>query len=883
MEVKMGVIRIEQGNEFKVINNAVMEDDLFLKQYQLAAEHVEEIVSASDKSIKAKECSNEFFSSVEISVPAADHLNNIIAFTGDRGQGKSSAMEIFTDALKNKNNEIIKFGEKTRLTNFLKLETIDPSTFENIHNIVEVVVAKMFNIIKDQLEKSPGGSRNYRIFDKFQKVYECLSLIRNPRLLEKLEYDYEGSIQKIAHIGDSTMLKKHMYELVSEYLSLMGKTHMQNFLVIPMDDLDINIELAYKMSEQIRKYLLIPNVIIVMAIKIEQLKYCVELQYRKELDILIKSDCRINKQEPISMAAKYIEKLIPDGRKISLPQIKVIASNNEDKTIIEYIRTDGGSKQRDLLEKYRELGVERTILGYIYEKTGLVFVKPANQVHPLIPNTLRELVNLLSVLGKMGEGKSIDNLTAFENYMLNTWIPGNLDDGYIRIINGFYQGYDFAVHSLLCPMLLNILEKYENYTLQIKEDKEFDELKLRFFRKAENQYTLGDVLSLLAFINYRYYDSEMKMFVFAVKTLYSIIMNKMALEDRHTDKDKPKDLFRFVNGDIWGYTIEKSKSRENQAVAQGYSFSQQRTQYLIPKSDETKEYRALFTYEVDRLFGNKLSETNKIANEKLTQEQIDTICYMLFFSNFKPNSFVSDNSIYRKNANFNIENFLVSSLDLGNLKNKWGFNADARIDNSINALKQSLNYKTLTEIVASIELCEYVFNYCYDNRFIKVGAVDSDHITRFIQNIEKAIKSKTLNYLFVNQSLKIINDENFISKIVLFYNNCFNTVLSSDKPGNDVSKKDIDKLKAELMDIDKIYRVCSPNTLINRIDSIIKLISTTKNIKLFKSGLTQKLYDLEVLKKQCNNHQELFIDAKMKEKYNDTLVAIIDLLDEDGE
>uniref|UniRef100_A0AAU6WKQ1 DUF87 domain-containing protein n=1 Tax=Chryseobacterium endophyticum TaxID=1854762 RepID=A0AAU6WKQ1_9FLAO len=71
-------IRIETGNDF--------EDSIFKEVYKEALKNVIEIVRHHDtyKNLKY------------------DDFNNIIAFTGERGKGKSSSMISFRDALVNK-------------------------------------------------------------------------------------------------------------------------------------------------------------------------------------------------------------------------------------------------------------------------------------------------------------------------------------------------------------------------------------------------------------------------------------------------------------------------------------------------------------------------------------------------------------------------------------------------------------------------------------------------------------------------------------------------------------------------------------------------------------------------------------------------------------
>lgn len=50
----------------------------------------------------------------------------------------------------------------------------------------------------------------------------------------------------------------------------------RRFLIIAIDDLDLCNSDVYKMAEQIRKYLIVPQVIIIMAVRMEQLKLCVQ-------------------------------------------------------------------------------------------------------------------------------------------------------------------------------------------------------------------------------------------------------------------------------------------------------------------------------------------------------------------------------------------------------------------------------------------------------------------------------------------------------------------------------------------------------------------------------------------------------------------------------
>ena len=80
------VITIEYGQEFKISRNSnIQSNDFFYPIYEQALGQLEEIVQYG----KVKDIQS-----------SQDYLHNIIAFCGERGQGKTSAMLSFSDALK---------------------------------------------------------------------------------------------------------------------------------------------------------------------------------------------------------------------------------------------------------------------------------------------------------------------------------------------------------------------------------------------------------------------------------------------------------------------------------------------------------------------------------------------------------------------------------------------------------------------------------------------------------------------------------------------------------------------------------------------------------------------------------------------------------------
>lgn len=785
-------ICIRFGEEFKAINYAG-KNDVFKKQYEIAKMYLNEIAYANIKLNEAKEFEN--------------CVNNIIAFTGERGQGKTSAMMSFVNS--------INIDDR-----FSQLDIIDPSTFENMHNVVEVIVTKMYNkIFENKLRDVLNKEDLYRVSDSFQKVYESLSLVRNPNKFDELEQDYEGTIQKIIRAGDSAQLKRHMFTLVEKYLDIAGyiepNKKRPSFLIIQIDDIDLNISLVYKMTEQIRKYLMIPNIIIIMGVKIEQLKLCIELQFRKEMHEL---DSRINKQEPITMAAKYVEKLIPDGRKITLPELRLLAGDvkedSEEITNIEYLKDN-----EDLLLGYQGYGLESTILGYIYEKTGLHFVKKIDRVHPIVPNTLRELVNLISVLGKLNPYDKKNNLDSFEQYFLNTWVPNNLDEGYVILLRRIHNTNHLSINKIVCSILLDKLDNSEIFTLDTElinsKHVKFNEIKNYIKGKKSDGVSLGDTQELIRFFEDYYTDQEPKLFAFALQTIYSIIMNKLLI-------NAPWSLYDFINGSIWGHDIILKNSL--------YQYSSTpKVRDCIQAEGTSRLSRTYFEYNSQYVISSVSQIENKnykyLSNSSLNDIDKNTLIDILFFSDFNP-VFIRRNWSFDDKPMFNLENLFISSIypnciqkKVGDVVPKFMMNTDRT------TYYDYLNQDTITKIATNIELSTLILEYISKDvsQLHDKEEKESDHFERLLNNIDAALSKESEER--VGETWSIFRNTGGKNQLINTYM-CFWKMRTSVNAITNTTSKNLENISfITWLKENKLNRVCKLSTFGNRYKVIIDFLS----------------------------------------------------------
>lgn len=574
-------IRVIKGQEFKVRCEVVDEKEFFFKVvYEKAYDCIRDITAAATKSRKNNVRNN-------------DCNNNIIAFCGERGEGKTSAMLSFSHTLMIENNKSESvFGKKSHGI-FHVIDPIDPAQFENKDNMLNIVLSRIFKEFKDYFksgqeskdQKNIDIERKNSILTIFQKCYQYIKIIKSGSAL-KPDESYDDMLIELATLGDSANLKNELQNLIEKFLEAVHPNSEHNYLVLQIDDMDLNTSRAHEIIEDIRKYLMIPQVIILMATKIEQLSKAVEQSFRNHYDIMIRQG-RMTESEPQQMAIKYISKLISDRHRIFLPKIKAIPDNAEGKIIIDYTAEDkmthNSTEAKNSLFPNDEEDFQSNILKFIYNKTSIKFLKPEQGAHYIIPQTMRELSNFLSILSELKdfsnspeetEGNPADaapgitpeekfrNIQVFEEYIVKTWIHNNLDDGYIDYINDFVNTPNNRKHEKIITKLYDILTEHKIVSLKSiydnnrKEREIYNEyiksMKSTLFRNKF--YSIGNVIDTLVKIENYFPVESIRLFTFAIKTLYTITLYKIYFASIVSGKDESyfKSVYIFMGGDLFG-------------------------------------------------------------------------------------------------------------------------------------------------------------------------------------------------------------------------------------------------------------------------------------------------------------------------------------------
>ena len=439
-------------------------------------------------------------------------------------------------------------SESIKNTYFDEPIIIDPSQFDNVHNILDIVLAKIYEKFKEDYEKNEEISerRKEELLNQFQKVYRQVSMINNQSKMLDDEFDYEGNIGKLSKLGESTRLKTSLKKLLELYLEFRknignGKKKGNHQIIIAIDDLDLCSANAYKMAEQIRKYLILPQIVIVMAVKIEQLELCVQernlIDFEKVFKAYEKSNEDNNKNnskiygEIFGMAERYVSKLIPKARRIYLPKVQDLektdiiyqGSDNED----DKIWSSDDSEENSLVEK---------VLKLITEKTGMIFLSEESGTSYLLPDNLRDMVNWIVRLADMKT-------------------PSNKDE-YLVNIQKFYELFEIGtLDKELYGELGNELKamwKMDVVHTHVNAKKLLDRIEGELVNSdkitscGEREIELFQVMKKLEYVKRKVFDYQKERKISNIKSLYTIKMNQLK------EEGKLFDIKGFVNGYLWG-------------------------------------------------------------------------------------------------------------------------------------------------------------------------------------------------------------------------------------------------------------------------------------------------------------------------------------------
>lgn len=488
---------------------------------------------------------------------------NIISFCGDRGEGKSSCMytvqsilnkhDVFTfgkaELLNEQEKRYQQFAQEIEKYPTYALPVIDPSFFDEEHNILDLVVSQLYqeafrfnegNDIEEHYEESE------ELLQRFNRVKESMStLMKNKR-------EILDNIEDLDRLGESLQLQKKLTELFDEFLNHINKrdAKKRKKLLICIDDLDLNVNGGYTMLEQIRKYLSNEHCVILIALKIEQMTMVVQNALYENSG---KNNRIIGIEVCREMAEKYITKMFPTEHRVNMPTVD---------EIVNY-RLELREAYDETKEPHKEWGtIKEAVVSQIFLKTRYLFYNTEHEVNRIIPRNLRSLRQLLAMLLKMdnfkkGSRASRENQWAFKKYFYYEW-TNILPEEQQALVNGIIQYSDvstknhYVLSTLITPDLIGA-----------------DTALFEWFNAKVRAYnvSVGDVLYVIQELQGTGH-AELGNLLFFLQSYYSICLYEYydELVGEVEDAEDSPALYDFAQYKWDGNKIVKNETKEDQHI-----------------------------------------------------------------------------------------------------------------------------------------------------------------------------------------------------------------------------------------------------------------------------------------------------------------------------
>lgn len=428
--------------------------------------------------------------------------NNIFAFIGERGSGKTSCMRSIVHLLEDPrssqlDNEVLK-------SHFYALDMIDPSFIDSESNIIGVILATLYKKFLDHSHNVNEGLK-FKLAESFARVQHDFSRMMTASAIP------DDDLEALSSLSAAIDLRTSMYDLIGRFMKYMGKENA--ILLISVDDIDLHSRDATKMVEQIRKYLVLPNVLVVMAVKLDQLAKLKRLHYSREY-----SDTRqtLNDKDLDEMVDRYITKLVPYNHRVYMPEST-------------FYWDAGLHINQKNTSCYQFESVRQAVPELIFRKTRYLFYNSAVRTSFIVPDNLRELRQIIRLLVDMkdywlydGDGKLIaeeyNNKEVFKKYLFESWVKNHLDADSQEGIKEF-ASISEAI-QINATALRIIRDKFEKDMYFVPKDSAISNI-----LKSNNQVyniAIGDVLAIIDFMERKDITLEQLHFLFMIKTIYSM-------------------------------------------------------------------------------------------------------------------------------------------------------------------------------------------------------------------------------------------------------------------------------------------------------------------------------------------------------------------------
>lgn len=565
---------------------------------------------------------------------------NIVMVNGGRGSGKTSTMKSVVNYLvKERRSEEQLYPEeflriKNEKMNFVTVELVDPSLFEDDTSIMHIVLGGMFIKVEKAMNDTSHTISQWerrQILAAFQEVFEGIKFLDKQKKKMGLT-----ELEELKYTADVLEMTSKVKDLIDNYLKNMTG-EKESKLIIPIDDMDLNSRYAYKMLEEIRKYFSTSNIIIILAANKDQLIMDITQVYMENYKMTLDNEL-YKANDMIEMAERYMEKLVPTGYRIALPNLEDAELNGVK---VKYSENE--------IEEY-EIPISDYLRKKIFEVSNIYLSKYSNsrvQTSQIIGDNLRMYANTINILKSINNGGD-DNITKekdenyyterlraaqrYQTFFIEEWCTHNMNNDMKNELNEIFREDSSSTNKKIIDTVnYRFNEKVEKY--QENEDgmtlflvKRHEYKSVTHQDNRPETISFGDVQFVINYIleNINLSKQE-KSYFFAIKMIMSFkLFNSITRykqeclsNGKQVALKNKAEYFHLINGSILNtaetisyYTIApnpKVDSVKDRLTM--YSKTQKLFNYLDFKMQLNDVFEGLEKFELKNS-GSQLSKSN---------------------------------------------------------------------------------------------------------------------------------------------------------------------------------------------------------------------------------------------------------------------------------
>lgn len=769
--------------------------------------------------------------------------NNIIPFLGGRGTGKTSTMSSIVNFLDNQDlqkyrNSHLEFNKMGINPEFICIDRIDADLIEKGESIFESVLISMYNKYEERCREIADmkGSRNdylqRELGIEFTNVMKSFNSRRNHRK------SGQNEIQNLHDASQRINLNDEFGRLVNNFLKFLSKgDNAEGFLVISIDDLDMNIDNAFRLMEEIHQFFMAYNIIVFLTLNITQFSHICENHFSKlcPMNSTIIEEGKTSdknqywKKYVSQITQNYVDKILPAENRICLPGIH---NENRKPLLINF---------ESNIQEHGDLGKQKikwVILYKIFRRTGIICDGKGKKKHYYEPDTLRKVVSLVDYLNQMD--------IAFDE---NFFTDGSMDLMLLKPEK--VDTIEKILVNNMNSIFKDIVERMEYEKLQPEQRADFDEIRrqhtsrqcmaaynyliremaLKKEKQSSEDRNGMDEKSLSMFQNYSfgnyinvlykysfYYEKKMIHMLLALQTTnLTFLYNEIAMKKDQVHQEAMENfrqvMGKSVTGD-WAYIMlqnvmkypdVKSEVRDDffssTLYARNNIFHQDRFEcnIILPDCTDASEIVSEIVNVVSVLIPNIGKIRIKEKNNKLALESVDNVEQIDIFG------FVMRYFDAEKHENRLKKNLEITIDSQSVLEAKWGIREETLV-------KKEEKYRKCALPVYSLDVYYNLLKRLFENKDSHFEKLDYDDIVYFTRDEIEAILPDTGNIdMVINYAdayLKVLSRVSFLLKEQDEYYNKIS--ISNSSGSDDTEDKGLLHLQHTFLECPFINRLMDP-------------------------------------------------------------------------